>query len=136
MSVLGTNHSLEFPPCVDYTAKCFSGTGLAEHHGALQVFIMSGKLAPALATGNSVVLKPSEITPLTAIRMCELINAAGFPPGVVNVLTGYGNTVGQAISEHMNIDKVAFTVRIRDIIWLIRKFSDFNFRDPLSSAER
>ena len=71
--------------------------------------MMAWKLGPALATGNCIVLKPSEFTPLTALRMCSLINEAGFPPGVVNVVTGYGNTVGQAISEHMNIDKVAFT---------------------------
>jgi aldehyde dehydrogenase (NAD+) len=67
------------------------------------------KLGPALATGNAVVLKPSEFTPLTAIRLASLIHEAGFPPGVVNILTGYGNTVGAAISAHMKIDKVAFT---------------------------
>jgi aldehyde dehydrogenase (NAD+) len=49
------------------------------------------------------------IHPLTALRMCSIIKEAGFPPGVVNIITGYGNTVGQAISEHMGIDKVAFT---------------------------
>ncbi|KAH9991002.1 aldehyde dehydrogenase domain-containing protein [Russula vinacea] len=73
------------------------------------LLIMAWKLGPALATGNCVVLKPSEFTPLTALRMCTLINEAGFPPGVVNVVTGYGHTVGLAISEHMKIDKVAFT---------------------------
>ncbi|KAJ7148005.1 aldehyde dehydrogenase [Mycena filopes] len=67
------------------------------------------KIAPALATGNTIVLKPSEFTPLTALRMCVLIQEAGFPPGVVNVITGYGNTVGAAISSHMGIDKIAFT---------------------------
>ena len=71
--------------------------------------MMTWKLAPALATGNCIVLKPSEFTPLTALRMCSLINEAGFPPGVVNVITGYGETVGRAVSEHMGIDKVAFT---------------------------
>ena len=67
------------------------------------------KIGPALATGNTVVLKPSEFTPLTAIRVAHLINEAGFPPGVVNILTGYGNTVGEAITHHMKIDKVSFT---------------------------
>jgi aldehyde dehydrogenase (NAD+) len=71
--------------------------------------MVSWKLAPALATGNTCVLKPSELTPLTALRICSLINEAGFPPGVVNVVTGYGNTVGKAISSHMEIDKLAFT---------------------------
>ncbi|KAI0294174.1 aldehyde dehydrogenase [Russula brevipes] len=73
------------------------------------LIMMAWKLGPALATGNVIVLKPSEFTPLTALRMCSLINEAGFPPGVVNVVTGYGNTAGQAISEHPNIHKVAFT---------------------------
>jgi aldehyde dehydrogenase (NAD+) len=71
--------------------------------------MMAWKLGPALATGNCVVFKPSELTPLTALRMCSLINDAGFPPGVVNVVTGYGETVGAAISGHKDIDKVAFT---------------------------
>ena len=70
---------------------------------------MCWKLGPALATGNCVIIKPSEFTPLTVLRMCSLIKEAGFPPGVVNVVTGFGNTVGKAISEHMRIDKVAFT---------------------------
>src|ERR1700760_1442569 len=73
------------------------------------VLMLAWKLGPALATGNCVVLKPSEFTPLTILRMCSLINEAGFPPGVVNVVTGYGETVGMAISEHMQIDKVVFT---------------------------
>lgn len=73
------------------------------------LLMLSWKLGPALATGNCIVLKPSEFTPLTALRMCSIIKQAGFPPGVVNIITGYGNTVGQAISGHMGIDKVAFT---------------------------
>ena len=73
------------------------------------VLMLSWKLGPALATGNTVVLKPSELTPLTALRMCSLINEAGFPPGVVNIVTGYGQTVGAAIAEHPHLEKVAFT---------------------------
>ncbi|RDB27442.1 Aldehyde dehydrogenase [Hypsizygus marmoreus] len=67
------------------------------------------KIAPALATGNAVVFKPSEVTPLTALKLAGLFNEAGFPPGVINIINGYGNTVGQAISEHPFIQKVAFT---------------------------
>lgn len=67
------------------------------------------KLGPALAMGNTVVLKPAEQTPLTALRIGELILEAGFPPGVVNILPGYGHTAGAAIANHMDIDKVAFT---------------------------
>ncbi|KAJ7500767.1 aldehyde dehydrogenase [Mycena galericulata] len=73
------------------------------------LLMFAWKIGPALATGNTIVLKPSEFTPLTALRMCSLIQEAGFPPGVVNVITGYGNTVGAAISSHMGIDKIAFT---------------------------
>ena len=71
--------------------------------------MFSWKIGPALATGNTIVLKPSEFTPLTALRMIPLIEEAGFPPGVVNIINGYGQTAGQAISEHMKIEKVAFT---------------------------
>ena len=67
------------------------------------------KLAPALATGNTVVLKPSEFTPLTALLAAKLSQEAGFPPGVINIINGYGSTVGHAISHHMHIEKVAFT---------------------------
>ncbi|KAJ6526796.1 aldehyde dehydrogenase domain-containing protein [Mycena capillaripes] len=73
------------------------------------LLMFSWKIGPALAAGNTIVIKPSEFTPLTALRMCSLINEAGFPKGVVNVLVGYGPTVGAAISEHMDIQKVAFT---------------------------
>ncbi|KAG7097950.1 hypothetical protein E1B28_005261 [Marasmius oreades] len=67
------------------------------------------KLAPALATGNVCVLKPSEVSPLTAQKIAGLLNEAGIPPGVVNIINGYGNTVGAAISSHLKIAKVAFT---------------------------
>ncbi|TFY62577.1 hypothetical protein EVG20_g6655 [Dentipellis fragilis] len=73
------------------------------------LMMMAWKLGPALATGNTIVIKPSEATPLTALRMASLIKEAGFPDGVVNVVVGYGNTVGAAIAEHMQIEKVAFT---------------------------
>jgi len=67
------------------------------------------KIAPAIATGNVVVLKPAEQTPLSALRAGELVVEAGFPPGVINIVTGYGPTAGAAISEHPEIHKVAFT---------------------------
>ena len=67
------------------------------------------KLAPSLAAGCTSVLKPAEETPLTALRLGELILEAGFPEGVVNIVTGYGATAGAAIAEHPGIDKVAFT---------------------------
>ncbi len=67
------------------------------------------KLAPALACGNTCVLKPAEQTPLTALRLAELLLEADIPPGVVNIVTGFGPTAGAAIAEHRGVDKVAFT---------------------------
>ncbi len=67
------------------------------------------KLGPALATGNCVVLKPAEQTPLSALRLAELIAEAGVPDGVVNVVTGFGETAGAALAAHDDVDKVAFT---------------------------
>lgn len=66
------------------------------------------KLAPALATGNTIVLKPAETTPLTALKLAEIIQESGLPKGVVNIVTGAGET-GAAIVNHPNIDKIAFT---------------------------
>jgi aldehyde dehydrogenase (NAD+) len=73
------------------------------------LLMQAWKLAPALACGNTVVLKVAEQTPLTALRVGELIVEAGFPEGVVNILPGYGPTAGGAIARHMDVDKVAFT---------------------------
>jgi phenylacetaldehyde dehydrogenase len=67
------------------------------------------KLAPALTTGNTVVLKPAEQTPLTALLLAQLIAEAGIPDGVVNVVTGFGETAGAALAAHDDVDKVAFT---------------------------
>ena len=67
------------------------------------------KLAPALAAGCTCILKPAEQTPLSALRLGELVLEAGFPPGVVNILTGFGETTGAALVAHPGVDKVAFT---------------------------
>ncbi|WP_333815959.1 aldehyde dehydrogenase family protein [Tabrizicola sp.] len=67
------------------------------------------KIAPALACGCTVVLKPAEITPLTALKLGELALEAGLPPGVLNVVPGFGKVAGQAITDHPDIDKVTFT---------------------------
>ncbi|WP_082553921.1 aldehyde dehydrogenase family protein [Altererythrobacter sp. Root672] len=69
----------------------------------------AAKLGPALAAGCTVVLKPAEQTPLSTIRLVELALEAGFPEGVVNLVTGYGRTAGAALAAHMDVDKVAFT---------------------------
>lgn len=69
----------------------------------------SWKMGPALAAGNTIVIKPSEITPLSTLRIGELMQQVGIPDGVVNIVTGYGHTAGQRIAEHPGIGKVAFT---------------------------
>ena len=73
------------------------------------LMFVSWKLGPALAAGNAVVMKPSEITPLSTLRVGELIKSVGIPDGVVNILTGYGDTAGRRIAEHPGIGKVSFT---------------------------
>jgi len=73
------------------------------------LLMQAWKLGPALATGNTVVMKLAEQTPLSGLAVAQLVKEAGFPPGVVNVVPGFGPTAGAAISEHMDVDKVAFT---------------------------
>ncbi|MGE7762842.1 aldehyde dehydrogenase family protein [Peribacillus sp. NPDC097895] len=73
------------------------------------ILMSAWKLAPALAAGNSVVFKPSEVTPVTAVKLFEIMEEVGLPKGVANLVLGAGQVVGQAIAEHEEIDKVAFT---------------------------
>jgi aldehyde dehydrogenase (NAD+) len=73
------------------------------------LLMMAWKWGPALACGNTVVLKPAEQTPLTALRVAMLAQEVGFPDGVINVVPGYGPTAGAALSGHMDVDKIAFT---------------------------
>ncbi|KAJ8961513.1 hypothetical protein NQ318_014763 [Aromia moschata] len=73
------------------------------------IVMFAWKLAPALAMGCTVVLKPAEQTPLTALAIAALVKEAGFPAGVVNVVTGYGPTAGAALAQHPDVRKVAFT---------------------------
>ena len=70
--------------------------------------MLSWKIGPALATGNTVVLKTAEQTPLSALVLAQFVKQAGFPPGVLNIISGIGKVAGAAISSHMDIDKVAF----------------------------
>jgi aldehyde dehydrogenase (NAD+) len=73
------------------------------------LLMQAWKWGPALATGNTVILKPAEQTPLTALRVAALAQEAGFPDGVINVVPGFGPTAGAGLTEHMDVDKVAFT---------------------------
>src|SRR5467141_2931981 len=78
-------------------------------HWNFPLLMAAWKLGPALATGCTIVLKPAEQTPLSALRLGELIVEAGFPDGVVNVVPGYGETAGAALAAHPDVDKIAFT---------------------------
>ncbi|KAH8880108.1 acetaldehyde dehydrogenase, partial [Thozetella sp. PMI_491] len=73
------------------------------------LLMLAWKIGPALATGNTVVLKTAEQTPLSALVFAQYVKEAGFPPGVLNIISGFGKVAGAAISSHMDVDKVAFT---------------------------
>ncbi len=88
------------------------------------LLIASWKLAPALATGNTVVLKPSELTPLTALYLAELVEAAGFPKGVVNVVPGLGEEAGAALVAHPGVDKISFTGSVKVGKAILRRAAD------------
>ena len=70
---------------------------------------MSWKCGPALAAGNTIIVKTSEKTPLSALKIASLAKEAGFPPGVLNVVSGHGMPAGNALASHMDVDKIAFT---------------------------
>ena len=84
------------------------------------LLMMAWKIGPALACGNTIVLKPAEQTPLTALRVAELAVEAGFPPGVLNIVNGLGETAGAAMCVHPEIDKIAFTGHV-DTAKIIQK---------------
>jgi phenylacetaldehyde dehydrogenase len=99
---------------VDASVHCYTVreplgvcAGIIPWNGPLTMAVW--KIAPALACGNTVILKPAEQTPLTALRFGEILMETGLPAGVVNVVTGFGQTAGAAISGHPDIDKVSFT---------------------------
>jgi len=73
------------------------------------LLMLAWKISPALACGCTVIIKTSEKTPLSALALCHLINEAGFPKGVINVLSGFGPTAGSPLARHMDVDKIAFT---------------------------
>jgi len=92
-----------------YTSKEAIGVVAAIVPWNSPLVLTAMKLAPALAAGCTIVLKPAENTSLTAIRLGELFIEAGFPPGVLNIVTGYGHKAGAALAAHMDVDKVSFT---------------------------
>jgi aldehyde dehydrogenase (NAD+) len=90
--------------------------------------IAAWKVAPALACGCSVVLKPSELTPLSALRFAEIVREAGLPEGVLNVVTGYGETTGEALSLHEDVDKISFTGSVGTARKLLQNSSVSNLK--------
>jgi len=86
------------------------------------------KIGPALATGCTLVLKPSELTPLTALKLGELAQEAGFPEGVVNVVPGYGDPAGEALARHPGVDKISFTGSVRTARKLLRASAESNLK--------
>jgi phenylacetaldehyde dehydrogenase len=106
------DHSIPFPPgsqYFTYTRREPVGVVGAIVPWNFPLAIALWKVAPALAAGCTVVLKPSEETPLTALRLAELVMEAGFPPGVVNVVCGRGATAGAALAQHPGVGKLSFT---------------------------
>jgi aldehyde dehydrogenase (NAD+) len=97
------------PNFVGYTLREPIGVVAAITPWNTPLGLLGWKLFPALAAGNTVVVKPSEVTPTSTLALAELVTEAGFPPGVVNVVTGFGNPTGRALVAHPGVDKIAFT---------------------------
>ncbi|MGH9395583.1 MAG: aldehyde dehydrogenase family protein [Terriglobia bacterium] len=92
------------------------------------LLLAAWKVAPALATGCSMVIKPSEMTPLTTLKLGQYCLEAGVPEGVVNVVTGLGPTAGEALARHMDVDKIAFTGSIRTARSLLKASAESNLK--------
>jgi len=106
--IQGNTNPVSFPDTLNYTRREPVGVNALITPWNFPLMILTWKLAPALATGNTVVIKPSEVTPLTSLRLVELCAQAGFPPGVVNIVTGDG-TVGDMLARHPDVDHVSYT---------------------------
>ncbi len=112
---LACNHFFYYAGWADKLQEAFAGQQISSLGVAAQItpwnfplLMLAWKVAPALACGNTVVLKPAETTSLTALKFAEICQQAGLPAGVVNIVTGYGDT-GAALVAHTDIDKIAFT---------------------------
>jgi aldehyde dehydrogenase (NAD+) len=97
------------PPSFNYTLREPLGVVGQIIPWNFPILLAAWKLAPALAAGNTIVLKPAEQTPLSALRLAQIAEEAGLPPGVLNVVTGFGPTAGGALVDHPGVDKIAFT---------------------------
>jgi acyl-CoA reductase-like NAD-dependent aldehyde dehydrogenase len=108
-TVHGVTVPSSMPGMVSYTLREPLGVVAAITPWNTPLGLLGWKLLPALAAGNTIVIKPSEVTPTSTLLLAELIQEAGFPPGVVNVVTGPGRPTGTALVEHPGVDKIAFT---------------------------
>lgn len=105
----GTTVPVSVPNFVGFTVREPIGVVAAITPWNTPLGLLGWKLFPALAAGNTVVVKPSEVTPTSTLQLAELVVEAGFPPGVVNVVTGSGDPTGAALVGHAGVDKIAFT---------------------------
>ncbi|TVT51588.1 aldehyde dehydrogenase [Amycolatopsis rhizosphaerae] len=105
----GTTNPLHVQQMINYTVREPLGVVAAITPWNSPLLLLVWKLGPALAAGNTVIAKPSEVTPVSAIRFAELAAEAGLPPGVFNVVTGLGSPSGTALTGHPGVDKIAFT---------------------------
>jgi acyl-CoA reductase-like NAD-dependent aldehyde dehydrogenase len=105
----GVTIPASIPNMLTYTVREPLGVVAAITPWNAPLVLLGWKLLPALAAGNTLVIKPSEITPTSTLLLAELIEKAGFPRGVANVVTGYGDPAGQALTSHPGVDKIAFT---------------------------
>ena len=105
----GASHSMNQPNAINYTLHQPLGVVACIAPWNLPLYLFTWKIAPALAAGNTVVAKPSEVTPMTAFRLAQLSIEAGFPPGVLNIIHGTGAGIGNAISTHPHIKAISFT---------------------------
>ena len=104
----GKTTALSLPDMLNYTVREPLGVVAAITPWNSPLLLMLWKIGPALAAGNTVVVKPSEVTPVSTLIFARLVDEAGFPPGTFNVVTGYGD-IGAALVNHPEVDKIAFT---------------------------
>uniref|UniRef100_A0A671MVT2 2-aminomuconic semialdehyde dehydrogenase n=1 Tax=Sinocyclocheilus anshuiensis TaxID=1608454 RepID=A0A671MVT2_9TELE len=95
--------------CLNYTVRCPVGVAGLISPWNLPLYLLTWKIAPAVAAGNTVVAKPSEMTSVTAWMMCQLLEEAGFPPGVINIVFGTGPRAGDALVSHPDVPLISFT---------------------------
>ena len=113
----------------EYTVDMCPVVAMAIKYLQVPMIMFAFKVAPALICGNTVVLKSSEKAPLSSLKLGALIKEAGFPPGVVNVLSGFGSPTGAALALHMQIRKVSFTGSVSTGRKIMKMAADSNLKN-------